>query len=173
MQLFSRFCFAVFIACVCAGCGPSASSTEYVDLQKALKSSEERLNAAGKVERKTYPPGTAWALNLQGATIDDQVIEDITTLDRVSELILSGSTITDEQMQTLLQSDKTGYLNVLDISNTGVTDAGLEGLEGKKYLQKINIQGSQVTEEFLTSVNGKRNGNSEIRPMFRTIEITK
>jgi hypothetical protein len=106
-------------------------------------------------------------------TIDEPLIGAIKSLDRVSELLLSGATISDEQLQALVTSDNTGYLNVLDISKTSITDAGVAGLADKKYLQKLNIQGSQVTEGFTTQLNAARQGNAEIGPGFKSVEVTK
>lgn len=164
---------AVLLSFIVSGCGPSAPEDEYAQLQQLLKASEERLGAIGKTERKSYPIGSAWSLNLEGATVDQQVIQDIISLDRVSELSLSGSTITDEQLQVVLQASNTGYLNVLDVSNTAITDAGLAGLAGKRYLQKLNIQGAQVSDAFTSSLDSERSSNAEVGDGFKKVEVTK
>lgn len=173
MHTTARSAIVVILAGCCCGCRPSAPANEYAELVETLKNSEDHLNSVGKTVRKTYPPGDAWSIDLKGATIDDQIISDITTLDRVSELLLSGATITDEQLQTLVQSDRTGYLNVLDISKTAITDAGVTGLADKKYLQTLNIKGSQVSEGFVSKLNSARQGNNAIDARFKTIAVTK
>ncbi|MBL8851187.1 MAG: hypothetical protein JNG89_16015 [Planctomycetaceae bacterium] len=168
-----RWAIAVVLAGCCCGCRPSAPANEYQQLVETLKSSEDRLNAVGKIERKTYPPGSAWSIDLHGATIDDQIIQDIVSLDLVSELLLGGATITDAQLQTLLTSDRTGYLNVLDISKTAITDAGVAGVADKKYLQTLNVQGSQVSEAFAAKLNSDRQGNNDIPAMFKVVAVAK
>lgn len=161
------------ILIVLYGCGPTAPEDEYEKLQQTLQSAEQRLNALGKVERKEYPPGAAWSLDLHGATIDGQVVSDATTIERISELLLSGSTITDEQLQQLLQSNRTVFLNVLDVSNTGITDAGLAGLAHKQYLQKVNIQGSKVTDGFVSTLQSERAADAQIPAQFKSVAVTK
>lgn len=156
-----------------SGCGPSAPENEYDSLQQTMQEAENRLKAIGKVEKKQYPPGAAWSINLEKATIDDQVVADINTVERISELFLSGSNITDEQLQALLESTRTTYLNVVDVSNTSITDAGLEGLAAKRYLQKLNITGSKVTEGAVTALQSKRQANAEIGQQFKKVEVTK
>ena len=60
------------------------------------------------------------------AKITNDVFNHLKTLKRVTELDVSKSSITDEQVAKLSEQDVGTMLVKLDLSNTAVTDAGVE-----------------------------------------------
>lgn len=144
---------AVFAFGCGGGYGPSHS-----DMVKATQQEGVAAIAAkgGSASEKHYPQGDAWVVNLAKVTVDDEIVESVKVLGRVSELDLSGSTITDEQFAALAESEALGVLFKLDISNTGITDAGLRAAKGLAILYDLNVKGSKVTPEGLAEFGKNR-----------------
>jgi hypothetical protein len=157
-----------------AGCGPSMPANQYEDMQKANLEAEDRLRAKGTLDRKSYGPlGSAWVVKLPKATIDDALITDLGRLDRVSEFHIPGATITDAQMQQILQSGPCGSFNKLDVSDTGLTDAGVEGLAGLRWLQEVNVGGTKISDKFLADMASKRRANKDLPNQTRNVAVKK
>lgn len=128
----------------CKGDGLS----DYQREQNQKESALEALHTQGaKVETKSYPQfarfGSAYAVNLSGATITPETFENLKGLQRVSELDLSKSSLTDDQMDQL--NEVANFLVRLDLSNTAVTDAGLEKLTNLNLCFNLILTGAKVT----------------------------
>jgi hypothetical protein len=99
-----------------------------------------------KLTEKKYPPyGKGWVLNLSGKPISDDVFDRMQRLGNVTDLDLSKTNLTDEQMARLADPAVGGILVNLDVSNTAVTDAGLEKLTNLRFLKSLNLTGTKVT----------------------------
>jgi hypothetical protein len=123
----------------------------------------ERANAATSLgalgvsaEQKKYPQGVAWVVDLSGKEMSDKIVKLILSLGQVTELRLGGSKITDKQLAALSASSSLGLLLKLDISDTPVTDAGLEAVTPLLWLTELNVKGSQVTPSGLANFQKNR-----------------
>ena len=68
-------------------------------------------------------------------------------LTAVRELLLSGGEISDAEISELIDSSQLRRLHTLDLSHTGVTDAGLEKLALRKEFKLLKLTNSHVTAE--------------------------
>ncbi len=153
-----------------AGCGADPDGPgSYQAFREAQQNAEGTLTAQGaKLERKDYPQGSAWAVDLSGKTIADETLTALKALDRVSELNLSGSTLSDEHMARVNESST--FLMRLDLSKTSVTDQGLAQLEAG-FLNDLDVTGSKITEEGVSQFLKKRADNPQI--MFKAVNVKK
>ena len=128
----------------CGGYGPESPGS-YQQVAKAREDAEAGLKGAGaKMELKNYGIGKAWIIDLSGATITDETIDQIVKLPYLSELNVSGTQITDEQLQRVF-TDKGFFILKLNVSKTPITDAGIEGVKNLRHLSELDVSGSQVT----------------------------
>lgn len=127
------------------GCGPGVSDFE--QRKQRLENAEADLKAkGGTIVKKSYPQGDAFAVDMSKITIDDDVLQRIRSLGRITELNLSGSTITDEQLTSLAVPETLGFLLKLDVSDTAITDTGLVATAPLPLLSDVNVKGSKVTD---------------------------
>jgi hypothetical protein len=156
------------------GCGPSMPANQFASIQEANKKAEDNLKAIGKLERKNYGPlGSGWIVKLDKAQVDEQVIKDLYTLDRITELHIPGATITDGQLQELLTSKIGNFLNSVDFSGTGVTDAGVKPLADCRWLQKAKISGTKISDAFLADMKAQRKKNDQVPGPCKNVAVTK
>lgn len=118
------------------------------DYEREQKKKEEVLSSlreqGGTVTTKSYPRhGTGYVVDLKGAHLNDRTFQILKDLQRVTELDLSKSSITDEQMDQLNQV--AFVLLKLNLSDTKVTDAGLDKLTNLKMCFDLDLAGTQVT----------------------------
>ena len=142
---------ALLPALLLAGCINSGSAPSLQDVQKQQSDAVAAIKAKGKIEEKTYPVGKGWVVGLSGATITDDDVEHLRSIDRLAELDLSRSTVTDDQLVQLVAAEANGQrkaatLHKLDLSGTGVSDAVLEELSGLKLLAELKLKGTKVTD---------------------------
>ena len=171
----SKYAVAGLLAVALAGCGPSMPADQsWEQMQKSYQSAEDAIKAVGKLDKKSYGPlGSAWSVKLDRAKFDEQLIANLKRLDRVSEFLIPGATITDAQLEEILSSPIGVYFNNVDLSGTGVTDAGVKSLAGCKYLQKANIKGTKISDAFLADLKSKRKNNPDIPAQCRNPAFAK
>src|SRR5947209_962728 len=127
---------ALAAATILAGCRRNQGPSDYervVQARQAEEQSREDVVASlrgqrFKLEKKRYPQGEAWAVDLTGAIVTDDLVAQLKKLGHISELNLSKSTVTDESLATMNQVKLFTYCLKLDLSQTAVTDAGLDAL---------------------------------------------
>ena len=153
------------------GCGGSGESE--VDRQKRVQGQAVgSLSAAGaKTTQKKYPQGDAWAVDLSGATVSEAVIADLKRLGRITELDLSKSTITDVELPALNEPSVCGLILKLNLSQTAVSDAGLEKLTNLILLQELNLKGTKVTPAGVERFRKARQADTKIMPAFKSPKI--
>jgi hypothetical protein len=108
-----RATVGIFVAALLLlpGCGPNDGLSDYDrKVQGEQKVSESLASQGAKVQQKHYPQGSAWAVNLSGLTITDDLLRQVKQLGNVTELDLSKSTITDDQLGLLSELDLNTYL---------------------------------------------------------------
>jgi len=148
-----------------AGCGWfSSSDPDSLQSYMARKQAFTGIitSAGGSVEQKTHTlshmPHTSWEINLSSATISDEILDALIRKiesDYVTELDFSGSTLTDDQLIKLEAANIGRILLRLDLSNTGITDRGIDQLKSIKFLQSLNLSGTQVTTETVNSLSDR------------------
>jgi len=152
----------------CTGYGPS-----HADMVAASKMDAVGVIGAkgGATVEKHYPQGEAYVVDLSAATVDDELIESLKSLDRISELNLSGSKITDEQFATLVKAHTLGMTYKLDMSDTGLSDASLRALTEAKQamLGELNVKGSKVTPAGIAEFSKSRPRH----PFGAKLQVTK
>lgn len=100
---------------------------------------EEELDRAGNV-RNANPTGPAWARNLWG----DDLFANVVSVSFVSPVADSD----------LVHVKKFPYLQCLDLSNTQITDAGLDVLKGLKHLHELRIGNTKITDVGIRHLKG-------------------
>jgi hypothetical protein len=157
------------------GCGPDPNGPgSYQAVMQAAASAEETLKGQGAtLERKQYPPGAAWAVNLSGKQVTDETFTALRNLDHVAELDLSGTNVADAHMQHLGDVEIAGLLVRLDLSNTTVGDEGLRLLKESLYLSDLNLAGSKVTEAGAAQWQKDRDADPRVRPEFKKTKLSR
>src|SRR5262245_56529913 len=97
---------ALVAALAVAGCSRRGGPSDYERFQRVTKDEEQRrqdlagsLKGQGaKLEKKRYPLGEGWAIDLRGVPVTDQLLSDVSKLLYVSELNLSKTNVTDAHL---------------------------------------------------------------------------
>lgn len=147
-------CAVLFSNLLIAGCGDGLS--EYQRDQLKMQGGQDRLTAQGaKVEMKRYPQGDAWVVDLSGQTLTSETFADLATLRRVVELDLSGTNFHDDFIPLINDTMVRDFLLKLNLSDTAVTDRGLEGFTNTYLLNNLNVSNTQVTKDGVSSLKGR------------------
>jgi hypothetical protein len=129
-----------------AGCGESNGPSDYDKMVASRKGAADSLAQSGaKVQKKQYPVGEAWVADLRGLTVTDDLLRQLKELGPVAELDLSRSTVTDDQLGLIKDLGLHVLLVRFDLSQTAVTDAGLDRLDGFIFLANLDLTGTKVT----------------------------
>ncbi len=147
---------------------------QYAAMAERSQKVHERLSSKGKVEQKSYGPlGSGSIVKLDKVTVDDQLIEDLGLLDRITELHLPGATVTDAQLEAILSSKVGVFLNAVDFSGTNISDAAVKPLVTAAYLQKANFSGTKISDAFVKDMLAQRRKNSGIPSQCKKVAIVK
>jgi hypothetical protein len=107
-----------------------------------------------------------WLIQLPGADISDDLIAKMIEHTRdqaVFQLNFSGSKITDAQLAALDVGKVLQKTVELDLSNTAITDAGLDKLQNFYCITELKLKGSSATKAAATRM-GERKIASPITP---------
>jgi hypothetical protein len=149
--------FVLLVAVLAAGHWSGCSSYSGPSEYEQRKTGKEQFismiaDLGGHAEEKQYQQTgvdrKAWVIDLHGATINEEVVQAL--LERVkseyiAELNLSGSTLTDDQLVQLDAGQIGISLVRLDLGNTGITDRGLDEVNGMTLMMELKLSGSGVT----------------------------
>jgi hypothetical protein len=137
------------------GCGNTTDSAQEAKKKEAIVNSLRENNVT--ITRKSYPPfGSGYEVGLSGAQLTDDTFAKLKEIQPITELDLSKSSIIDAQMDKVNQI--AGVLVRLNLSNTAVTDAGLEKLTNLNRCIYLNLVGTKVTREAVERFK-KHHGN--------------
>lgn len=119
------------------------------DFEREQKKKEESINAlrdgGAKITEKNYGRrGNGYVVDLSGAQLTDNTFQKLKEMRPLTELDLSKSSLSDDQMDKL--NEVAHLLVKLDLSNTAVTDAGLEKLTNLILCFDFYLAGSKVTQ---------------------------
>jgi hypothetical protein len=147
------------------------------DADRELQAKQAALDAAKsaglKCTEKTYPLGKAWVVDMKGLTVTEDHFKRLKEAGNVSEIDLSRSTITDDQLGQMREIGVCATLYKLNLSDTAITDAGLQKLEGLGLLIDINVRGTKVTQAGADRYKAARKDNPQIGPNFRNATVTR
>lgn len=160
-------------AAALAGCGPRVGGpSAYEQAQAEQQRVADSLGSKGmKSKRMHYPQGDAWAVDLTGMTITDDVIRKLKELDNVTELNLSQSTITDEQLGQINDQGIGSLVLKMDLSHTGITDAGLQKLTKFFLLNSLNVADTKVTPAGVAQFKKERLTLPNVRMRKPTVKL--
>lgn len=170
---------AVFLCAALAIVVPACSKpydgvSDYDREQQAKQAAAEAAKSAGlKMTEKTYPLGKAWAVDMQGMTVADDHFKRLKEAGNVAELDLSKSTITDDLLGRMRELGACTTVYKLNLSNTAVTDAGLQKLEGLPFLINVDVRGTKVTQAGADRYKSSRTNNPQIGSNFRNATVTR
>jgi hypothetical protein len=166
----TRAVLAALLAC--AGCGPRDGLSDYERMKQGQQSAADTLTGQGaKIKQVDYAQGSAWTVDLSGLTITDDLLKQVKQLGRITELNLSKSTVTDDQLGLIDQLGLDPLLLKLDLSGTGVTDAGFEKLHNLALLSELNLAGTKVTPAAVERFKKNRQTDPKVPAMFRNPKI--
>jgi hypothetical protein len=155
-----------------SGCKKDDGVSDSDRMRAAQQNVAESLASQGaKAEEKTFPQGKAWSVSLRGLTVTDEMLSEVKKLGNITELDLSKSTVTDDQLGVVTSVGLTPLLLKLDLSNTAITDAGLEKLDNLRLLTQMDLSGTKVTPAAVERFKEKRRTDSRIPGLFRNPTI--
>lgn len=159
------------------GCGffhdPNGPGS-YQAVMKAQQSSEDALKGIGAtLEKKQYPLGSAWVVDLTGKDVNSKTFEALKKIGPIAELKLKDTKVTDEDMKQLGQTELSGLLVDLDLGNTAVSDVGLKELKVSKFLMKLNLAGTKITDAGVADWQKERSANSNVAQNFKKVKISR
>ncbi len=148
-----------------SGCNSYSGPSEYDKFKQSQQSFIDQIAAAGGTASKEGKSlhgfqMTGWLIDLTNAQLTDKMIDtliEVAKEDPVFQLNLSKSNITNEQLAKLDAGKVLQKMVDLDLSNTAITDAGLDQLSNLHCLMDLNLKGTAAT-----SAGAKRLGDRKI-----------
>jgi hypothetical protein len=171
---------ALMAALALAGCQKRDGPSDYERFQQATRDEEKsRQDLAGslraqgaKLEKKRYPLGEGWAIDLRGVPVTDQLLTDVGKLLYVSELNLSKTNVTDAHLAKMNDLQLLKYCLKFDLSQTAVTDAGLDGLtKTLGGLGELNLSGTKATPAAAERLKSRRQADPHVPKMFKNTKV--
>jgi hypothetical protein len=164
--------FVLFATCVVlySGCSRSGGLSDFEKAQKKKDSAADSLRALGaEVSPVTYPNyGEGWAVKLRGAKITTEMFDQMKALKRVSDLDVSKSDITDEQLAKLSEQDVGTMIVKLNLSNTSITDAGVDNLK-LPLLTHFTVTGTKISNAAIDRLKQRRASDPRL-PTFKVVK---
>ncbi|HXG11381.1 MAG TPA: hypothetical protein VNK04_16625 [Gemmataceae bacterium] len=146
---------------------PACKDDGLSELERWKKRQEEAaqslIDKGMKATRKNYPQGQAWSLDLSGMQLTDDMLRRLKGMGHITELNFSGSTITDDQLAIINDPEIGSLLLKLNLSNTGITDAGLDQLTSPLVLQELNLAETKVTAAGVERFRKRRQQDPKVR----------
>ena len=143
--------FIASVVCSAAGCCVLNLDSIPRDLDPIEKKVLQSLK--GKYEHAAWEPHGGsfhvYSIDIPGAQVTDNFLDDIVKFRYLRELSLDGSTITDDQLAKLTQLEE---LRALDLQYTQITDRGMEHLLNMKSLVLVVLNHTAVTDEGLATL---------------------
>jgi hypothetical protein len=164
---------AAFALTVVIGCGKqNGGVSDYDKMMAAKQNASTSLADSGvKTAEKQYPLGKAWTVDMRGRSITDDLLRKVKELGTVAEIDLSKSTVTDDHLHLMHELGLHTLLAKLDLSNTAVTDAGLQKLDGCVFLSELNLAGTKVTPGAVERFKKNRQTDPRVRIKNTTVRL--
>lgn len=149
------------------GCGRGDGLSDYQRSENARMTLMERLQSQGVKLKEKNLDVTAYALDLSGMTITDELIQQLGELVHLTELNVSKSTITDEQLGKIHDMKLCVRCFKIDLSNTAITDAGLDKLVNLGTLNDLNIAGTKITKAAVERLKTRKLNDQRVPEFLR------
>jgi hypothetical protein len=171
---------ALAAALAAMSCQKNGGLSDYERYQQAKQEAEQSkqdvvgsLKGQGiKLEKKRYPQGEAWAIDLKGSNVTDDLLAQLHKLGYISELNLSKTTVTDAHLAKMNELRLLTYCLKLDLSNTAVTDAGLDSLTNTLgALSDLNLAGTKATPAAADRLKQRRQADARVPAMFKNTKV--
>jgi hypothetical protein len=163
---------AILIGAAISGCSRGDGKSDYDRMMEAKQGAANSLASSGaKFEEKQYPVGKGWVVNLHGLTISDDLLKEVKKLGNVAELDMAKSTVTDEHLRLMHELNLHVVLTKLDLSNTAVTDAALQHLDGCIFLSELNLTGTKATPAGVERFKKSRQSDPKVRIKNTTVKL--
>jgi hypothetical protein len=146
-----------------SGQGQTGPSDYELKMAAQKDTAQAVTSLGGHVTPKSFAQGNASAVDLSGAQITDKLIDELGKLGPVCELNLSKSTVTDDQLGKMTKLGIPTFVLKMDLSHTGITDAGLDQLDNMVVLSDMNLVGSKCTAAGVAKFRQRRNSAKNTR----------
>ena len=154
----------VFHVSVCRVLNSYSGTSDYEKFKQKQQGFSDLISAAGGTASKEGKSMygfqmTGWLIDLSGAEITEELITAVTDVAKrtpIFQLVLSKSTITDEQLAQLDAGKVLQKMVILDLSDTTITDAGLDKLSTFHCITELNLKGSQATKAAATRLGERQ-----------------
>lgn len=164
-------CLLAVMMTLC-GCDTGPAPGSYEALQQQREDAETTLSEQGaKLEKKAYPVGEGWVVDLSGQQLDDQTFEALQELGKIAELNLSATNLSDAHAPHL--AEISDVLLKIDLSDTDVGDAALTAIGKSLFLSEVNVTDTRVTEEGVAELQKTRRQDTRLRPAFKKVQVTR
>jgi hypothetical protein len=155
------------------GCQKSDGISDYERNKQAAQNLLDGIKAQGaKLEKRRYPQGEAWVVDLTGATITDDLVTQLSKIGFISEMHLGKSTVTDAHLAHMNELKILTYVLKFDLSQTAVTDAGLDSLTYTLGgLSDLNLAGTKVTQAAVDRLKQRRQADPHVPPRYKNTKV--
>jgi hypothetical protein len=165
---------AAAIVAIVEGCG--GGHGDHLERYKVEQSAQDALKQQGaKLDYRAYPQmtGSAWAVDLKGAQITDETIQNLDKIGYITEVNFSESTVTDAHLAKFKELNcGDGFLMKLDLSKTSVTDAGLAHMTDYLLIDDLNVQGTSITPEAIAEFKKNRQkANPNLKLFMKPLKV--
>ena len=100
-------------------------------------------------------------------TITDDLIQQLGELQNLAELNLSKSTVTDEQLGKIHDLMLCVRCFKIDLSNTAITDAGIDKLVNIGTLSDLYVRGTKVTKAATERLKTRKQNDRRVPEFLR------
>jgi hypothetical protein len=187
----SRFCIAGYrhaqlwslIALVgWSGCGMGYGTSEYEQWRNKKENFADLVKQMGGTAEEKYfnmfgQQGMAWIIDLSGAKYTpeqfEEFMESLPAMGYIAGMNFSGTPITDEHLRRIGEGKFGRTCMNLDLSNTAITDAGIDGMTNFNCLNTVNLKGTSVTKAAADRLKKRQFDNKEVPIPFKkpTVEL--
>lgn len=159
-----------------SGCGLFEGKSEHEQMMDKRSAFSEMIADAGGsavMEKRSMNGlnGVGWFIDLSGAELDDSLLNAIAEVVKekpIYGLNLADTSITDEQLAQLDKDDVLQKVFFLDLSNSKITDAGLDSISNFFVIHELNLKGTAVTEAAVKRLGDKQMAKTQAPESLRT-----
>ena len=155
------------ILLVLVGCSRGGGLSDYQRFQNTRQGLIDKLQSQGVKLKEKNLDVIAYTADLAGLTITDELIQQLGQLEHLTELNLSKSTITDEQLGKILEMKLNIRCSKIDVSDTAITDAGLDKFVNVGILSDLNLAGTKITKAAVERLKSRKLNDQRIPEFLR------
>ena len=164
------------------GCGSAPDTTQFDKFKKIEGDFLKSVTDAGGTAKKTTVslggfPSPGWQVDLVGGNFTDTLIDQMSEFGATEPLLslnFSKSKLTNAQLAKLDASKALQKCVELDLSETAISDEGLDKVSNAFSLDALNLKGSAATRAAATRLGQRKISNPQTPAPFRkqpTVQI--